>query len=190
MKDIFVNYEDLKTLDHKIRAFSDEKDEWMPELKHIFLHTKHSEMYLVVEKKENELANSLDQLIMNWEERVLEYLNFECTDLKTRKYLKYNVTLIVLCIPDKNVVEENRKVFIKEEKSTNICRKIFLFCDNMGTVLEEELKYLPFYIESIKTEETGEAEINDLRKSLTSFMREATDYLDELDKKQEEKKHD
>ncbi len=188
--DIFKNYDDLKLFDKKIRAFSNDNNEWVPELKNIYLHKTHSEMYIVIESKATELIESLNELVEQWEERVLEYLNFEYTDLRTKKYLKYNVTLIILCICEKPVVENDRGAFIKEEKSTNICRKIFLFCDNSGRISAEELKYLPFYIESIKVDKKREEEINEKRNLISDLMKEAKEYLKELYREQGEEAHD
>jgi hypothetical protein len=190
ISDIFKDYDDLKINNKKIRAFSDENNEWLQELRNIFLHKTHSELYIVIEKNIVELSNDLNKIVALWEERVLEYLNFEYDDLKTKKYLKYNVTLIVLCIGEKNIEGTDRRAFIKEEKSTNICRKIFLFCEDSGTIPTAELKYLPFYLESIKVDEKREEELMEKRDLLNGLIKEAKEFLRELLNEQGEKDYD
>ncbi|NFN94676.1 hypothetical protein FDB28_11415 [Clostridium botulinum] len=200
---IFKNYVDIKSCD-KIYSFCNEKENWELELKHIFLHNNKSEMFILIDvtqdvinlfKSYNVSINDnqytpgqyellLKDIIKNWENKVLNYLNFELEDDNNRNIIKYNITLIILCCKEKMSEEilNNSNSIMNEEHSTCICRKIFMFDEND---YEEELNYLPFYFEKIKKENSLEVEQleKELRKTLdeaAEFSKEVLVYLEEV----------
>ena len=93
------------------------------------------------------------------------------------KYLKYNITLLIFCfrekIGNKKDLNETNSI-IKEERSTSVCRKIFIFDE------KNELNYLPFYFETINNNSSDESII--LENELNQKIHEVKEYLDKLSK--------
>ncbi|EIA17662.1 hypothetical protein ACSW9Z_05040 [Clostridium perfringens] len=197
---IFKNYTDIKEK-VLIYSFCDKEDKWFPELEHIFLHNTKSEMFIVIDltKKISEISNFYNErygqvcnkyeklieiIIKNWEKSILTYLNFEVEYEEKIEFLKYNITLVIICekqkIENQQILESNK--ILKEEKSTNICRKIFIF--NEKDSLLSELNYLPFYFDDIK--HTDSDRVIALEDELDMIVKEATIFLENLDKSQNE----
>ena len=80
---------------------------------------------------------------------------------------------------------DERCEIIKEEKSTQICRKIFLFSDENGNVNEDELKYLPFYIQTINIEQSLKDKNMSEKAELLKLVREAKEILESYNKNEE-----
>lgn len=201
--EIFKNYIDIKS-NEKIFSFCNEDEEWKLELKHIFLHKNKSEMFILLDVTENidklfenynidinenqytsdQYELLLKKIIKGWEEKVLNYLNFELDDDSNKNIIKYNITLIILCCNEKmsEEVSNNVNSIMNEEHSTYICRKIFMFDKNN---YEEELNYIPFYFEKIKNQNSLEVEQleKELKKTLDDaekFSTEVLLYLEEV----------
>ncbi|WP_294359040.1 hypothetical protein [uncultured Clostridium sp.] len=193
-EEIFKDYTDIMQNEH-ITSFCDEEDNWLLELKHIFLHETKSEMFLLLDLSKNieklyinynidTYEKLLTTIISTWEESVLNYINFDLEDEKISRILKYNITLIILCKKDmlgKNSLTESSPV-IQEEKSTSICRKIFIFNDKDN--LEHELNYLPFYFGEV--ENKNRRELEELEDELKIICDEAEKYLNNLMKDSDE----
>ena len=165
-------YEDIKKTGELIKSFCDGNSNWLEGLKHIYLHKNHGEMFIVFDMIGKEKPNILKR-IKEIEECVLTYINFEWEEVKKYKYIKYNITLIIRC---NSVDLGGNNIIIKEEKSTTICRKIFLFDDKNE---EEELNYLPFYFSKLKKVQTSKLET--IYKRLNLKFEEATVFLKKIE---------
>lgn len=120
--EIFKDYIEVKNDEKKIYSFCDKNENWMPELQHIFLHNTESEMFILLDLKNNliDLFSLYDikindngvidddlyqlllkKIISNWEDSILRFINFEWDNEIKRKYLKYNITLLIFCFREK-----------------------------------------------------------------------------------------
>lgn len=196
--EIFKDYIEVKNDEKKIYSFCDKNENWIPELQHIFLHNTESEMFILLDLKNNliDLFSLYDikindngvidddlyqlllkKIISNWEDSILRFINFEWDNEIKRKYLKYNITLLIFCfrekIGNKKDLNETNSI-IKEERSTSVCRKIFIFDE------KNELNYLPFYFETINNNSSDESII--LENELNQKIHEVKEYLDKLSK--------
>lgn len=192
MEKLFIEhgYTDIKKEDARIEAFCNDDKEWMPELKYIYLHKTYSEMYLIINIGNLSDSKHISETIKEWEIRILEYLNFEFKNEGKKQFLMYNITLILLCVSYSSQELDDREHIIKEEKSTNICRKIFLFCDKDYNLKKEELKYLPFNLKSLILDEEIMKERVQKKEELNALMKEAVEYLKELEEEKQEECND
>lgn len=206
--EIFRGYNDIKKDQNKIYSFCTEDDNWLPELQHVFLHETQSEMFILVDITKNiekllksynityedsnkvDMKNSeyqflLEKVIKNWEQLILNFINFEWDNEEKRKFLKYNITLIILCCREKidnESILSKTNAIIREERSTSVCRKIFIFNE------DDELNYLPFYFENIKNSSSIESITIEIE--LKKLVKETKSYLYELSKYEVEKSND
>lgn len=185
LEKVFVDYEDIKNDNERIYAFCDENEEWVQELEHLYLHKSGSELYVVISLEKTLSLDEIENIIDNWETRVISYFNFYLKDKEKKEFLKYNTTLLLILKCEKAERYDERCEIIKEEKSTQICRKIFLFSDENGNVNEDELKYLPFYIQTINIEQSLKDKNMSEKAELLKLVREAKEILESYNKNEE-----
>jgi len=112
-------------------------------LKDIYLHITSNEMFIILDCASKNL-DDLKIVCDEWENHVLSFINLNKNFEENINFLKYNITLIFLCKDNKvNMFDDNFRYSM--EKSLRICRKLFLLCDESNEVIENELRYLPFY---------------------------------------------
>lgn len=152
------NYVSIKATDENaIKAFLEnyeEKDKgkrnFVEPLQCIYMHKTFNEMYLVL----NCINYSLSQIkktCANWESIVLNYVNFGDEYKDNKRFLKYNIALLILC---KDLAENEDDSFRYEiEKSKTICKKIFIIIDKSENIPESEQAILPFYFKPIENQE-------------------------------------
>lgn len=206
--EVFKEYKNIKLDNAKIDSFCDVNGNWLVELKYVFLHNTESEMFIVLDLKENLenlfriydieyetedeqcikynlYRNFLKKVISKWENLILNFINFEWDNEIKRKYIKYNISLIILCSKESIIKDEvlnQKNTIIKEERSTNICRKIFIFDE------DSEQNYLPFYFENINNNFNIRSAI--IEKELEKKLKEVKEYLEELSESEGEKDND
>lgn len=153
LKDFF-NYEYIEiksTDDNSIKFFLDEENElekkYKKPLKTVFMHKTFNEMYLILDCIELNL-NQIKELLIEWENAVLSYVNFGEEFLENKKFLRYNIVITILC---RDFPQNEDDIFRYEiEKSKNICRKIFILVDENEKVLDSNKTMLPFYFKPIE----------------------------------------
>lgn len=172
LEEIFSSngYIDIKDM-NDVESFRDDRGNLLEGLEHIYLRNNYAELFLVFNMT-SLTRKTIKTRIKEIEECTLTYINFEWQDEKTYKYIKYNTTLIIRC--NSELWGENNSI-IKEEKSTTICRKIFLFEDKDK---EMELNYLPFYFTELKNSES--LELKNLYEDLIIDMKKASDFLEKI----------
>ncbi|GEM_PF-5273865 len=124
----------------------DDKPSYCEPLMAIYLHKNNREMFLVLDCTSYE-TDKIKDICIEWENKVLGFVNFERSFENDMEYLKYNVSLIILCTEETG--EEDNDFRNETEKSINICKKIFLLCNNDGEIEEGDNIILPFYFEPI-----------------------------------------
>lgn len=153
LKDFF-NYEyiEIKSTDeNSIKFFLEEENElekkYKKPLKTVFMHKTFNEMYLILDCIELNLKQ-IKELLIEWENVVLSYVNFGEEFLENKKFLRYNIVITILC---RDFPQNEDDIFRYEiEKSKNICRKIFILVDEKGKVLDSNKTMLPFYFKPIE----------------------------------------
>lgn len=149
-------------IDDNFHFFLDNDETLSIPLYEVYIHNSNSEMFLVLDCIGMD-ENDIKRFVALWEKKVLSFVNFSEIYKDKMKYLKYNITLLILC-KEKDVF--NREEYQYEaEKSIRICKKIFLYCDDNKTVMEDERQLIPFYFDSIQNEETNEMAENEDRLS-------------------------
>lgn len=153
LKDFF-NYEyiEIKSTDeNSIKFFLEEENElekkYKKPLKTVFMHKTFNEMYLILDCIELNLKQ-IKELLIEWENVVLSYVNFGEEFLENKKFLRYNIVITILC---RDFPQNEDDIFRYEiEKSKNICRKIFILVDEKGKVVDSNKTMLPFYFKPIE----------------------------------------
>lgn len=134
-------------------------------LKTVFMHKTFNEMFLILDCTDLNLMQ-INSECRAWENNVLNYVNFGEEYTYNKKFLKYNIVLIILC---KDLPEKDDDIFRSEiEKSKTICRKIFILTDDEGNIFETNKTMLPFYFEPI--EKTKNDDINEYEKKLKDIL--------------------
>lgn len=175
--------------DIRLDAFMETSDDnqsskYAEPLVHIYLHKYGKEMFLILNCINHEFEQ-IDEVCKIWESKVMAFINFHKFSKENEnimKYLKYNISLIILC-QDENEPpnkDDDDHFRYKTEKSLVICRKIFILCNEAGELAENNDIKVPFYFEPIyKIESEGtiklEEELNYLLpdKNLVSDNRVA-----------------
>jgi hypothetical protein len=169
------NYKSIKYLDESkkpIEEFTmnirDNNLQYSNMLNDIYLHTTNNEMFIIldcVSKNTFELKNVCDE----WENYVLNFINLDKNFEKNIDFLKYNITLIILCKDNKvNMSDDNFRYSM--EKSLRICRKLFLLCDENNEIIKNELRYLPF--NNADYELPSSSQITSLEQEIHSYLPE------------------
>ncbi len=132
----------------------------------IFIHETKNEMFLVLDcigHKYQRLKNVCEK----WEQNVLHFVNFGKEYRNNIKYLQYEIYLLILCRDEKNEYEDDH--FRSEtEKSLRICRKLFLLCNEIGEIDENNWNMIPFYFSSIEKKDSEE--VQRLEKELEDLI--------------------
>lgn len=152
----------------KIDAFINESQvEYTKPLEDIFIHDTKNEMFLVLNCLNIDYIH-IKELCKEWEYKILNFVNIG-TELRDHiKYLKYEITLLILCTDNKTNTDDNYRS--ETEKSLNICRKVFILCDKDGSVLENNWPIIPFYFSSIVQNNNGR--ITELERDLQHLIPE------------------
>lgn len=143
-----------------INAFLDNEIEndqfkYYDPLKKVFIHKTQREMFLILDCLKYK-STSIKKICGDWEKRVLAFINFGSEFRDEIEFLKYNIFLLILCQDEIGEFDDDFRY--EAEKSLNICRKIFLICDENGDLRDNET-IIPFYfapitnINNVKTEE-------------------------------------
>lgn len=136
-----------------IETFLDEYDEgkekkYTEPLKTVFMHETKNEMFLVLDCLNADLE-SIKNVCDEWERKILKFVNFGDEYRDNIKWLKFNINLMVLCKNESGNTDDNYR--FQAEKSTQVCRKIFLLCNDKGEIIDDDKTIIPFYFETIKT---------------------------------------
>lgn len=153
-----------------IEAFLDELEEgkeqkYIEPLKAVFIHNTKSEMFLILNWMNYDIE-SIKNVCDKWENKVLEFVNFGNEYRQFIKWLKYNISLLILCKDEIGDIDDNYRY--QTEKSTQVCRKIFLLCNDRGEIIDDEKSIIPFYFEPIKTIDSKEKD--ELEKQLEELL--------------------
>lgn len=152
LKDFFkYEYIEIKSTDeNSINFFIEEENEppkYKKPLKAVFMHKTFNEMYLILDCI-NLKVTEIKELLVEWENTVLSYVNFGEEYIENKEFLKYNIVITILC---SDLPQNEDDIFRYEiEKSKNICRKIFILVDEEGEVLDSNKTMLPFYFKPIE----------------------------------------
>lgn len=130
----------FRKIENDIEAFQFE-NEYASDIVSIYIHNNEREMFIVVDATKHNA--DIKRYCEHWEQKVLAFVNFDDNFYKSMKYLKYNISLVLLYNNEKNL--EIPPVIMQEEKSLSVCRKIFLQIDDNKDILENNLNYLPFF---------------------------------------------
>jgi len=146
---------------------SGEEKEWRYEepLKAVFIHKTKHEMFLVLDCRKVELDH-IKSLCEEWENKVLNFVNFGKEYRQSINYLKYNISLLILCIDIEGYKDDEFR--FETEKSTRICRKIFLLCNKDGHILKDDEVMLPFYFEPLQ--EVNDTKTQQLESELSELL--------------------
>jgi len=160
------NNENYKVID----AFLDEYVEgqerkYCEPLKAVFMHETKNEMFLVLDCL-NADFESIKNICDEWECRILKFVNFGDEYRENLEWLQYNINLLILCKDETGIIDD--KYRFKAEKSTQVCRKIFLVCNNEGEIDDDEKSIIPFYFESVKMVDSEK--IAELEKQLADLL--------------------
>jgi translation elongation factor EF-1beta len=134
-------------------------------LKTVFVHKTGNEMFLILDCVKLDFVK-IKAVCKEWEEKVLNFVNFGKEFRENIEFLKYNITLLILCKDKNGNIDDDLR--FEMEKSTIICRKIFLLCDDTGNILNNEKIIIPFYFEPIKTVKNSKTE--ELERELKSSL--------------------
>lgn len=150
-------------------------------LKDIYLHKTGNEMFIILDCISQNL-DELKKVCEEWENYVLNFVNLDEEFRDNINYLKYNITLIILCRDDKNSPFDDDFRF-KMEKSVRICRKLFLLCDENDAVLDNEWRYLPFYNSTYELPTS--AKLEECERELENLLPDEKSKIFEICKKNE-----
>lgn len=151
--------EEYEAIDDFLEDADEGKERKYPEpLKAVFIHNTKSEIFLVFNCLDYDLE-AIKSICEEWERKIICFINFGKEYRDRIPYLKYEISLIILCKNDKGSIDDNFR--FETEKSLKICRKIFLFCNTEGKINEDDRPIIPFYlapVEKIDNKETEELE--------------------------------
>lgn len=178
-----ISLEDTDSIKH-LSAFIENPDKkevkYKEPLKNIFLHNTEQEMYLILDCLDKDIGQ-IEELCVDWEIRVMAFINFSKSPKEGVNYLRYNITILLLIDESKTKDEEYAKIQYHLEQSTLICKKIFLVHKN-GKLKEAEETLLPFHFDKIRRISTNEGQINNLKNELNKLLnlnQNLNDYLQE-----------
>jgi hypothetical protein len=154
---IFVN-EDLQLETYQSIKF----------LEKVFMHKTNNEMFIILNMLAKELtAECQNKSIKDWEENIIGFINFGLSYIENKEYLKYSTNLIILVRKGYPLDE-----IIKIEKSSNICRKIYIQIEDDGQMDREEQFNLPFILEYEKNVEVPDISVDNQRIHESSLVHE------------------
>ena len=136
-----------------IDSFSDDlvegkKRKYSEPLTEVFIHKTKNEMFLVLDCLDLDV-DLIKNVCDEWEDKVLNFVNFDKEFRNEMEFLKYNISLIILCKDE--IGDEDDNYRFEAEKSIKICRKLFLICKNKEEINEDDKAIMPFYFESIES---------------------------------------
>lgn len=146
------NYISLKVENNNaIEFFCDHNSEesslrYIEPLDKVFLHRNTKEMFLVLNCLKY-TSEDIDIIFKEWESRILSFIHFGEEYRDVIDFLKYNIFLLIICQDE--IGEDDDDFRYQTEKSLNICRKVFLICDEKGD-LADNVSIIPFYFDSIE----------------------------------------
>ncbi|MDA3732444.1 hypothetical protein PBV87_13200 [Niameybacter massiliensis] len=149
-------------LDEAISAFCKEDGSKIEPLIAAYMHKSQNELFLILDIRER--ADDILSIIKEWQYIISDFINFGDEFRESIEYLKYNISLIMLYKKENNSVE----LIQENEKSSTICRKIFIECDESGNILNQDELLLPFYFEAIN--KTGSEILYTLEKELEEIL--------------------
>ncbi|MBU3156337.1 hypothetical protein [Clostridium estertheticum] len=150
------DYEKIIEMDNdvykSIDAFSDvlvegEKRKYSEPLVEVFIHKTKSEMFLVLDCFDLDVG-LIEKICDEWQDRVLNFVNFGKEYRDRMEFLKYNISLIILCKNEIGNKDDNFR--FEAEKSIKICRKLFLICNNKGEINNDDKAMIPFYFAAVE----------------------------------------
>lgn len=116
----------------------------------VFLHRNKKEMFLILDCFETEYKD-IKGIFKEWESKVLSFIHFGEEYRDVIDFLKYNIFLLIICKDE--IGEEDDNFRFETEKSLNICRKVFLVCDDNKSLMDNA-SIIPFYFDSIENVHT------------------------------------
>lgn len=153
-----------------IDAFLDDTEEgekpgYSLPLENIFIHESKNEMFLVLNCIDLNFSD-IKEVCEDWEFKVLHFVNTGNEYRDNIQYLKYEITLLILCKDEEGNLDDDFRSEI--EKSLKICRKVFLLCEDDGKISEDNWTMIPFYFSSVEVVDSKE--IQKLESDLESLV--------------------
>ena len=133
----------------------------------VYINKIKTEIFIIVNTYS--IDSGIEDMCRKIENCVMGFINFGEEYRETIDYLKYNLTIIFIVNP-KNINKPN-------EKSTRICRKIYVYGKNEhgNEIKDEEVNYFPFYLENLKNVDSKK--LDNLERELEELKKNACDLL-------------